>query len=65
MKIDVPVLNEDGGVTYTTTLNAEQTQAILQFGVNFLIATGMTAAYGLEEEDSLDDSPPEQGELFN
>jgi hypothetical protein len=64
LKIDVPVLNEDGGVTYTTTLNAEQTQAILQFGVNFLIATGMAAAYGLDDEE-LDDSGPEQGELFN
>lgn len=68
MNIDVPVRHEDGSIRCTLTLDDKQMQTILQFGVNFLVATGLAASYNIElpdEDDLMDDSGPEQGDLFN
>jgi hypothetical protein len=55
MIIDVPVRNEDGTIRATLTMDEQQMQAILQFGLNFLLATGLAASYGVsmpgEKED--------------
>ena len=52
MIIDVPVKNADGSLQFTA-------QAILQFGLNFLMATGLSAAYGVvaPEEMGQEDLP--------
>lgn len=47
MIIDVPVKDANGVLQFTATLDEKQTQAILQFGLNFLMATGLSAAYGV------------------
>ena len=52
MKIDIPVMNPDGSLKYTQTLDAEQTQVLLQFALNFLVSTGMAAMYGVKEPDT-------------
>ena len=62
MQVSVPVRNEDGSIKFETTLNDKQLQSILQFGLNFLVATGLAASYGVEVGD---DEGPQQGELFN
>lgn len=43
MTIDIPVFNEDGSVKFTQTCNAEEAKNLLQFALNFLVATGMSA----------------------
>lgn len=40
--IDVPVFNEDGSIKFTSVVNAEEAQTLLQFAINFLANTGMT-----------------------
>jgi hypothetical protein len=69
MVVDVPVRNEDGSIKFNVTMDDKQIQSILQFGLNFLVATGMAASYNIDigelEDGELDDSGPQQGELFN
>lgn len=55
MKIDVPMLNEDGSVQYTQTLSAEEVQVLLQFALNFLTTIGMTSHQLVKLRD--DDEP--------
>ena len=62
MQIDIPVMNPDGSVKFTQTLDAKQTQALLGFALNFLVANGLMAVYGLTPTDT---EGPKQGELFN
>jgi hypothetical protein len=45
--IETPVHNEDGSVKYTLMLNEVQQQTLLQFALNFLVATGLAANYGI------------------
>lgn len=56
MIIDVPHKDEKGNLVFTMSLNEEQTQAILQFGLNFLVASGLAANFGIiipgEDEDA-------------
>lgn len=47
MIIDVPHKDENGNLVFTMSLNEEQTQAILQFGLNFLVASGLSANFGI------------------
>jgi len=55
MIIDVPVKNADGSVQFVANLDDAQVQAILQFGINFLMAAGLSAAYGvLPEKEQVD-----------
>lgn len=59
MIIDVPVKDANGVLQFTATLDEKQTQAILQFGLNFLMATGLSAAYGVvAPEDTGQESLP-------
>lgn len=51
MKIDVPVFNKDGSLQYTQIIDAQQAQVLLQFALNFLVASGMAAAYGVANSD--------------
>lgn len=55
MIIDVPVRNEDGSIRATLTMDEQQMQAILQFGLNFLLATGLAASYGVSMPGEEDD----------
>ena len=64
MNIDVPVMNPDGSVKFTQTLDAKQTQALLGFALNFLVANGLMAIYGITPQEP-DIEGPQQGELFN
>lgn len=42
MKIlEVPVFDEDGGIKFTQYVSPDEAQALLQFAINFLVATGM------------------------
>lgn len=47
MRFDIPVRNEKGEITTTMTCTEEQMQVILEFGLNFLVATGLASAYGV------------------
>ena len=53
MLIDVPRRNEKGEVVFTATLTEEQVQAILQFGLNFLMTAGLAVNYGIVDPDSI------------
>ncbi len=55
MILDVPIKNQDGSLAMTLTLDAQQTQALLQFAINFLSSSGLAAAYGI--------TPPQEREL--
>lgn len=44
MKIlDVPVYNEDGSIKFTQQVSPNEAQALLQFAINFMAATGLSA----------------------
>lgn len=45
MTLDIPIMNDDGSVKTTMSVDPAQAQVLLQFALNFLIATGLTAAY--------------------
>jgi hypothetical protein len=42
MKIlDVPVYNDDGSIKFTQQVSPKEAQALLQFAINFMAATGL------------------------
>lgn len=44
MKIlDVPIYNDDGSIKFTQQVSPQEAQALLQFAINFMAATGMSA----------------------
>lgn len=53
MTIDIPRKDENGNILFTVTANEEQVQALLQFALNFLMASGLAANFGIivSEED--------------
>ena len=51
MKLDVPVLNEDGSTKTVVEIDPAQAQVLLQFALNFLVATGLTAAYQIDVQE--------------
>lgn len=51
MILDVPVFNKDGSVKFSATMDEKQVQAILQFGLNFLLSTGLAASYNIDIVD--------------
>ena len=56
--VDVPVFYEDGSVHFTQVLTEKEVQVLLQFALNFLVASGLsvhTFVNGAAEE-STDDS---------
>ena len=52
MKFDIPVRNDKGEITSTFTATDEQMRVILEFGLNFLVAAGLAAAYGVKVPDN-------------
>jgi hypothetical protein len=62
VQVNVPVRNDDGSTKFEVTLDDKQMQAILQFGLNFLVAAGLASAYGVEQ---LDAEGPDDGEMYN
>lgn len=49
---DMPVYNDDGSVKFTLVLNENQKKTLLQFALNFLLATGLAANYGIDMPDA-------------
>ena len=47
----MPVQNEDGSVRFTVFLNDEQRKVLLNFALNFLVASGLSATYGIMTPD--------------
>ena len=43
MEVSVPVENENGTVKFDVTLNAEQHQALLKYGMSMALAMGLAA----------------------
>ena len=42
MKIlDVPIYNDDGSIKFTQQVSPQEAQALLQFAINFMAATGL------------------------
>lgn len=58
MKIEVPVYNEDGSVKFTASLNEGELQAVLQFGLNAAIGSGLAQHLGVCLVDSDLEPPP-------
>ena len=44
MKIEVPVVDDQGNLKYTATLTEKEVQAVLQFGLNMAIAMGIASS---------------------
>jgi hypothetical protein len=68
MKIEIPVFNEDGSVKFNAELSSEEAQAVLQFGLNFAIASGLAQQLGIQlvpaPADVADDLDMDQLDLF-
>jgi len=41
--VEVPVFNEDKSIKFTVLVTPEESQALLQFAVNFLAGAGLAA----------------------
>lgn len=50
----MPVHNDDGSVRFTVFLNEEQRKVLLNFALNFLVASGLSATYGIMTPDTED-----------
>lgn len=55
MKIEKTQLNEDGTTTITMNAKAEEAEVLMQFAINFLISTGLSAVSNAEDIDEDDD----------
>lgn len=57
--IDVPIYNDDGSVKFTQQVSPQEAQALLQFAINFMAATGLSAhqmmAKSTETQQELND----------
>ena len=56
--IDVPVFNSDGSVQYHQTLSAKETQILLQFALNFLVAAGISTQQLMKQVEEAEETPP-------
>lgn len=63
MKFDLPQRNESGEIVSTLTFTDQQVQSLLTFAVNFLVATGMAAQYGISLPNQDEDGPDEDDTL--
>lgn len=66
MTVDIPVFNEDGSIKFTQTCNADEAKHLLQFALNFLVATGMSAhimSGGTVEDDEDDAAEFDEGAI--
>lgn len=48
--IEVPVFDEEGGIKFTQYVSPDEAQALLQFAINFLVATGMNVRMLMRKE---------------
>lgn len=60
--IEVPVYKEDGSIEATMSVSPEEAQSLLQFAVNFMVATGQLAMAraASSEESQLTSFNPEK-----
>ncbi len=49
--IEVPVFNDDGSIKVTHVIGPEEVQALLQFAINFLTATGLQTQMVVVKQD--------------
>ena len=54
--IEVPIFNDDGSIKLTHLISPEEAQALLQFALNFLAASGMAATFAVAK-------PTEDGQM--
>lgn len=47
MKIEVPVFNDDGSLSFTASLSENEVKTILQFGLNMAVAMGIASQMGI------------------
>lgn len=43
--VDIPVFNDDGSIKFTQQATPEEAKVLLEFALNFLLATGLHAKY--------------------
>lgn len=55
MKIEVPVFNEDGSLRFNAVLSEPELQAVLQFGLNAAIGSGLAHHLGVLLDDNEDE----------
>ncbi len=51
--IEVPVFNDDGSVKLTQLLSPEEAKTLLQFALNFLAATGLSASLAVVKPEDI------------
>lgn len=51
MKLQVPVINEDGSVQFIADLSAQETQVIMQFGLNLALTAGLAQFIAKDEPE--------------
>jgi hypothetical protein len=51
--ISVPVFDSEGAIKTTIDLSPIEAQHLLQFALNFLVASGMTVNYALGKKDTI------------
>ena len=56
--IEVPVFNEDGSIKFTSVVSPEESQALLQFALNFLAGAGLAAQIKFREMNETKDEKP-------
>lgn len=49
--IEVPVFNEDGSIKFTSVVSPEESQALLQFALNFLAGAGLAARARIQQAE--------------
>lgn len=54
MKLEVPVLNQDGSVNFVASLTAGEVQILLQFGLNMAITAGLVSWTTLGDSTQLE-----------
>ncbi len=57
MTFDLPLRSADGSIQTTMKLTDAQMQSLLTFAINFLIASGMAHAYGVQIDGEGNETP--------
>lgn len=55
--IEVPIYNADGSVQFTQLVSPQEAKTLLQFAINFLAATGISATAILAEQEGDTEKP--------
>jgi hypothetical protein len=59
MKIDIPIRNPNGSLSATFTADEKQVQALLEFALNFMVMSGLTAQFGIVVDNGKEQIPLE------